>query len=325
MFDITLSLVYQIIGFLVLLFILNRFLYTPVLRVLREREERIGGTLKKTAKMEKDIEEGLAAYEKRLKEATVKGFEQKNRLRQEALEKEKAILDAARNAATAELGSMKKELEKSRHTALAKLKEETKSISREMAEKVLERKVVAAIFMFIVPLIPALLFAAEEEGGGEGGGMEMIWKTFNFAVLAIGIYLVWKKVIKGLLEKRGVDIKKALEDAKAARDAADRKASEYSEKLALLEKKVAEINTELMAEGEAEKKRILLEAENIANKIKEQARLTAAQEVNRAKLEIRKEVAEIAVKMAEEILKKELSADDQKRLLKGYLNNLRLN
>lgn len=329
MLELNLTLVFQMVGFFALLIILNQFLYKPLLKILKEREEKIEGTLKSAAKAEKDIDDGMAAYEKRLKEATIKGTEARNKMKSEGLQKEKEIIEAARSSATAEIGRMQTELVKSKAAALHSLRAETESISKNIAEKILDRKLVIFILTFALPLLPALVFASEGGGHAEEHGsmfnMKFVWSVVNFVILAVGIVVIWKKLLSGMLHKRGVEIKKALEDAKTAKEAADRKSDEYRTKLAMLEKRLSEIQKELEIEGDAEKKRIVAEAENAAVKIKEQARLSAEQELKKAKLEIKEEVASLAVQMAETILKKELSSSDQEKLVKGYLNNLRLN
>ncbi|MFQ5735339.1 MAG: hypothetical protein ACE5GY_00570 [Thermodesulfobacteriota bacterium] len=324
MLDIDITLLYQMIGFVVLLFIMNNLLYKPLLKILKERDERIDGTLKNASRTEKEVEEGLKEYEQRLKEATVKGVEARNKIRQEALDAEKEILDAAREKAAGEMAVMKRGLEKSKRDALDELKAETKTLSRSIAEKILDRKVVVALFAFVLPLLP-LLARAAEEAHHEAGGNTMLWKIVNFVILAVVVVIVWKKFIGKMLVKRSADIKQAMEDAKAAKEAADARAAEYATKLSMLERRMAEIHEELEAGAEAEKKKILAEAEAAAVKIMEQAKLTAEQEVKKAKAEIRAEVASLTVRMAEELLNKELKPDDQEKLVKGYLDNLRLN
>lgn len=322
MIAINLTLVFQIIGFFVLLIILNRFLYAPVLRILKEREEKIEGSIRKAAETEKEVSTGLVTYEKKLKEAAIKGNEERNRFRAEAQAREKEILDAARVKASAEFARMRGELEASKASAMKSLKEESRAISKNIAEKILERKTVTMLLLLGFSFIPALAFASES---AHGGGSGMTWKIINFVILAVGVYLVWTKAISKLLDKRSVDIKNALEEAKVAKDAADRKAAEYSQKLSSLENRIAQIHNELRLEGEAEKVKIIKESEAAAISLQEQAKIAAEQEIKKARLEIRREVAHIAVGMAEEILKKELSPSDQERLVKGYLNNLRLN
>lgn len=325
MISLDLTLVFQIIGFFFLLIVLNRFLYNPVLRILKERDEKIGGAIKKAAETEKEVETGLLSYEKRIKEAAVKGHEERNRIRQEGLNREKELLEAARVEAAKELTSMRGELSKSKDSALASLKEESRTISKNIAEKILERKVVLFLIAFgLTALLPAIVFAQGEHAEGHGG-VGGTWKIINFVILAVGVYLVWTKAIAGLLNKRSAEIKKAIDDAKEAKDTADRKAAEYKEKLSLLEKRISEIHAGLKLEGEAEKKRIVEEAGKASERVREQARVAAEQELKKARLEIRAEAARLAVEMAEEILKKELKPEDQERLVRGYLNNLRLN
>jgi F-type H+-transporting ATPase subunit b len=335
MLDIDISLVYQFIGYFVLLLILNRLLYRPVQKILRERDERIGGTLKKASDTEAEVASGLADYDKKLREAAVKGNEHRAKIKAEAAAKEKEILEAAGKEVSAELDKMRKELAASKSGALASLKDQTRELSRTVAEKLLDRKVIAMLLTVGLPLLPSLVLAATTGGGGEhgggGGGEEHgaalfdPWKVINFLILAAVIFVVWKKVLGKLLDKRKDDIRQAIEEAGAAKEAAEKKAAEYEKKLATLEARIKEIAEELRLEGEAEKERTLVEAARAGEKLKEQAKLTAEQELKKARIAIRKEVAELAVGMAAELLAKEVTPDDQKRLVKGYIDNLKLN
>lgn len=326
MISLDITLVLQIIGFFLLLIVLNRFLYNPVLKILKERDEKIGGAIKKAAETEKEVEAGLLTYDKKIKEAAVKGHEERNRIKQEGINREKEILEAARAEASKELSSMRSELSKSKDSALSALREEARTISKSIAEKILERKVVLFLLAFgLTALLPAFGYAAEAEHGAGHGGVGGTWKIINFVILAVGVYLVWTKAISKLLDKRSAEIKKAIDDAREAKETAEKKAAEYKEKLNLLEKRISEIHLELKAEGEAEKNRIIEEAGKASEQVREQARLSAEQELKKARIEIRAEVAGLAVRMAEEILKKELKPEDQERLVRGYLNNMRLN
>lgn len=320
MISIDITLIIQIIGFFVLLLILNTFLYRPVQKILAERDSQIGGFLKKADETGKEIADGIAAYEKKLKEAAVKGNEERARIRLEGVEKEKATLEAARAEAFRELSGIRTEIEASKKSAIAGLGAEAKTLARDIAGKVLERNVVG--FLIIGLLLPTIAFASTEGGHGDSG---MTWKIINFVILAIGVYLVWTKAISKMLATRSAGIKSAMDEARAAKDAADRNAAEYREKLSLLDRKVAEIQEELKLEGQAEKARIIAESAKSAEALKAQAKVAAEQEIKKARLEIREEAARLAVGLAEEILKKELSPADQERLVKGYLNNLRLN
>ena len=87
MLDLDITLIYQMIGFVVLLFLMNSLLYKPLLKILSERDEKIDGTLKSASETENKVAGGLAEYAKRIKEATISGIEAKNKLRQEGLDR----------------------------------------------------------------------------------------------------------------------------------------------------------------------------------------------------------------------------------------------
>jgi len=327
MLDIDITVVYQIAGYLVLLAILYPLLYKPMLRFLKDRDEKIGGTFQSAEIIEKEVLEGMAAYEKRIKDATIKGLEEKNRLMQQALTDERAFLEKAAKEAAEELSVIRGKLSANKSSTLTYLNKETFALSKDIAGKILGRNVAVMLIAFILPLLPLIAFAAEhaeheEEHHGSSGE---IWRLVVFTIFAVGIYFIWKKAIGPLLNQRAVGIGKAMADAKAAKEAADKKIEEYKEKLAALEKRISEIAEDLRKEGEAEKQRILADAEKVVRKFKAQARLTIEQEIKKARLEIQAEVAELAVKMAEEILRKEIKPEDQDKLVRSRLEDLRLN
>jgi ATP synthase F0 subunit b len=326
MLDINITVLYQIFGYFALLVILNQLLYKPILRILKERADKTTGELSTAAGLEKEADEGMVAYDKKIKDATIKGLEEKNRLMQEALKAQKGMIEHANGEIAIELGATKKRVARERDGALVAVKGETQTISKTIAEKLLDRKFAAFFFFFIsVHVLPALAFAEEHGGGHAEEGPGEFWRIVTFVVLVVGFLILWKKLISVQLNKRADGIKKDIEDANSARTAAEQKANAYRQKLSLLEQKIAEITGQLRKEGEAEKDRILRETEDAVRKFKEQAKMTVEQEIKKARIEIQSEVAALAVKMAEEILKKEIQPEDQERLIKNSVERLRLN
>ncbi|MEK7678970.1 MAG: ATP synthase F0 subunit B [Deltaproteobacteria bacterium] len=326
MFDLDFSLVYQIISYIVLLFVLNRFLYKPIQNILRERKERTDGALKDASQLVQDVADGLVSYDMKIKEAVVKGTEEKNKLRKEAEEQGKAVIERVGEKNAEEFAVLRRTLADGKRSALAALRTDAAAISREIAEKLLNRKTAAVVFMLILPFLPSMAFGSTEEGGHQGiDKMRLLWSAINFAVLGLVIVVIWIKVINKLLDKRSVDIKKAIGDAVAAKEAAEKKAEDYRAQLDNLDSRIAEVIDTLKREGAAEKERLLKEAGAAAQKFASQAKLVAEQEVKNAKKEMKKEALIMAIKMAEEILKKEVKSEDQKRLVKGCIDGIRLN
>ena len=331
MLTIDITLIYQIVGFFVLLFILNRLLYTPLRNVLEERKRRIGGTLEDAESIEADLQGKLAEYDKRIHEAKLKAQEERARIRQEGVVRERAITEEVRGATAQEMERVKGEIAKGTKDAVARLKDESSGFATTIAEKILGRTVASLLIMVGIPMITTVIatVAFGAEGGGDGGehGAEeggSIWKIINFVILVVGIYIVWIKFIKGMLAERREGIRKAMDEAKVARDEAERKRAEYEGKLKLLDSRVEEIYRELREEGEGEKERIIAEAERGAEKIKEQARVSAEQEIKKANEYIKREVARLAVGMAGEVLKREVKPSDQERLIDESLKTISL-
>lgn len=68
-------LIAQIVNFLILLYILKRFLYKPILKMLDERKEKISGGLKNAEEIEKKLNQIVAEREEQLKKASKEGEE----------------------------------------------------------------------------------------------------------------------------------------------------------------------------------------------------------------------------------------------------------
>jgi len=163
-------------------------------------------------------------------------------------------------------------------------------------------------------------------GGGHGGAAQMkdfMWRCIDFAALVL--ILVWaikKADMKKSLADRRSGIEKALKEAEEAKAAAERKFAEYNTKLAQANKDIEELQANIRREGVAEKERIIAEAKAGAAKISEQARAAADQEVLKARAELRREAAHLAVQLAEGTLKEKIEKNDQDRLVGEYLTKV---
>lgn len=65
----------QIVNFLILLYLLNRFVYKPVLKLLSEREERIKKGMQDAQRSEKLLEEATIREQKILRDARIQAQE----------------------------------------------------------------------------------------------------------------------------------------------------------------------------------------------------------------------------------------------------------
>lgn len=181
----------------------------------------------------------------------------------------------------------------------------------------------AALFGVAVALAPVATCAAEAaEGEGHNPWFALGMKFFNFAILAgILFYFLRKPVAQGLIDRRE-GIRKALEEARRAKEEAEAKNQEYKARVANLEDEIRGLREDFRAEGERQRDRILAEARKAAEAIRTHAEAAGANEVKRARDQLRGEVADLTVRLAEELLTKAYRPEDQKAALQKTIQNI---
>ena len=181
-----------------------------------------------------------------------------------------------------------------------------------------------ALLCSVMIAIPVTIFAAGGGGHTDSGVVlkDFLYRCFNFALMVgVLVYFVNKPIRKGLKD-RSAAIEKTLAEAEAAKQAAEAKHREYTEKLAKATEEIANIRTSIRHEGELERDKIIAAAKEMAAKVEREAENKAAGVVAKARAELREEASRLAVELAEEMLKKQVSADDQKRLVDEYMQKV---
>lgn len=139
MLSVDYSLFIQLANFLVLLFILNLVLYKPIRKILLDRKEEvqayedsIGDYESKSEKGSKDLNEGMITARK-------EGFQEKEGLKGQGVEEEKALIGSATASALDKVNEAKKNIDQNMKEAWAGLEKESATFSKELAEKILGR------------------------------------------------------------------------------------------------------------------------------------------------------------------------------------------
>lgn len=139
MINLDISFVFQLVNFLLLMLVLNYFLFKPIRKILSERNAEINGAKQQSAAVDKEVQEKHALYEQRMREIKARATDERSGLRKEAQTEEAAILDKARKEATDSLSAIKSKVAKESADARQLLKEQALSLSSEICEKVLGR------------------------------------------------------------------------------------------------------------------------------------------------------------------------------------------
>ena len=176
----------------------------------------------------------------------------------------------------------------------------------------------------LVLLLTGVAFASGDGGHTDSGVLlkDFLYRVLNFGlVVAILVYFLRKPLKKGLAG-RSEEIEKALAAAKLAKEDAEAKFAEYDRKLAQATEEIAEISDAIRREGELEKQKIIENAKQMAIKIEQDAEKAAEMEVAKARRELQQEAAQLAVDMAEKMLKKNFTKDDDTRLIDEYMQKV---
>lgn len=147
-------------------------------------------------------------------------------------------------------------------------------------------------------------------------GLEL-WKFVNLIVfIACALYLHRRfgRPIRKALGSRGEGIKRELLRAREERDQALAKLAEVESRFANLDAEVARVKERARAEADAEKRRITAATEEEIGRTREQARREIESAGKAARHELRRFAAEKSVRLAEEILAREIGAEDDVRL-----------
>jgi len=178
--------------------------------------------------------------------------------------------------------------------------------------------------LLLVCLMTGVAIASSGGGHDDSGVLlkDFLWRGLNFGLMAALLVFLLRKPIKNGLAGRREGIEKALAAAKKAQAEAEAKFAEYDQKLALATEEIAEISNAIRKEGELEQKKIIESAKEMAIKIEQDAEKAAALEVAKARTELQREAVQLAVELAEDLLKKNFTKEDDARLIDEYIKKV---
>ena len=123
MITMDITLVIQMINIIILMFLLNKVLYKPVLGILRERSKKMKGTQEEIERFDKDARLRQEEVDKKMAQASSKA---------------KAALDSARTEAAAagneKLAAIKAEVDAEREKKMSELKSQIDSAGKSLQE-----------------------------------------------------------------------------------------------------------------------------------------------------------------------------------------------
>lgn len=131
------QIVTQILGFILVLWIMKRFAWKPLLRILQERSERVKSELGEAEKQRLDMQKLRQEYEEKLREIDAEARAKLQEAVKNAQRIASEIKEDARGDVKEMLGRARDEIERDRAEALVQLRNEVVDIALRASEKVL--------------------------------------------------------------------------------------------------------------------------------------------------------------------------------------------
>lgn len=185
------------------------------------------------------------------------------------------------------------------------------------------------LIALFVALLPTLALAAEEGHGaatnGAGGIPEaVIYQFIHFAIFVGLLVFFLRKPVRAFFSNREQAFRQALVKAEAARKEAEAKQREIQERLTRLQNNSQESIAQAKAEAEALKAKIIQDAAEMSQRLRDEARRTAELEIERAKNELREEMLTQSIELAKKMLNDKIAEPDQKRLQTEFVDKIQV-
>ncbi len=150
----------------------------------------------------------------------------------------------------------------------------------------------------------------------------IFWTAVTFILLLFLLKkLAWKPILSAL-DEREKNIQSAIDRAEKAQQEAEKTLEENKRALKNAEVESDKIIKEGKEYAQKMKDEIVEKAHQEAKKLTENAKHEIEQEKQRALMALRDEVAELAVKGAEKIIRTNLDAQKQKAVIEGMLEDM---
>jgi len=176
-------------------------------------------------------------------------------------------------------------------------------------------------------VLPALGWAASEGGHGGGGlinlDKSLIIQGINFLILLFLLQRLLYKPLIAKMSERTEAIRRSLEEAQHARAEAARQQEENADRLRAAHAEAASIRAAALKEAAEEQRKLVDAARAEAARLVASARAQMDADIRRAREELRREVADLAIGVAEKLISKSLDDADHRRIVAEAVGRLR--
>jgi F-type H+-transporting ATPase subunit b len=182
------------------------------------------------------------------------------------------------------------------------------------------RKIMPGIFTLSALFVSAVAMAAEEGHAEEITFLgDWLPRLVNFGIIAAILIYFTRKPIRDFFKNRSVEIAKAIQESKEARERAIAALADMDRKIKDLEAETGKLIAESQARGEKDREALIEEGKKVAADIQAQVKQGVDIEVQKAKAALAVEASLLSIDLAEGRIKEKISSQDHERIVKEYI------
>jgi F-type H+-transporting ATPase subunit b len=151
---------------------------------------------------------------------------------------------------------------------------------------------------------------------------EVIWGSAAFLVLLVAMWKFGVPAVRNMEQAREDRIRNDLEAAENARADAEAEKTRYAAQIADARNEAGRIIEEARQSAEQVRRDLIARAESEANEVRERAQTDIAAQQQRAIAELRTDVAQLSIDLAERIVERNLDRATQLQLVDSFINQV---
>lgn len=160
-------------------------------------------------------------------------------------------------------------------------------------------------------------FVLGASAGFNGG--DILFQLIMFIILLALIKKFAWGPLMGIMQQREEHISSEIDAAEKSRIEANKLLEETRAELKASRQQAQEIIENAKKVGDSQKEEIIAAARAEAERLKESAKMEIEQQTEQAMSSLREQVASLSVLIASKVIEKDLSAEDQEKLINEYI------
>jgi F-type H+-transporting ATPase subunit b len=182
------------------------------------------------------------------------------------------------------------------------------------------KKIMPGICGLTVLLVSTLAMAAEEGHAEEMTFLgDWLPRLVNFGIIAAILIYFTRKPIRDFFKNRSVEIAKAIQESREARERAVAALADLERKIKDLEAETGKMIAEAQLRGEKDRQALIEEGKKVVADIQTQVKQGIDIEVQKAKAALAVEASLLSIDLAEGSIKEKISSQDHERIVKEYI------